>query len=74
MERAHEKALGQNIRRLRLARRLSQEQLAAQLQVRGCDITTAGWLKSKRDSAMSILTNCLYNPGGAAALDSGPAF
>lgn len=28
--------------------RLSQEQLAAQLQVRGCDITTAGWLKSKQ--------------------------
>ncbi len=45
MERAHEKALGQNIRRLRLARRLSQEQLAAQLQVRGCDITHSGLAK-----------------------------
>ena len=45
MERAHEKALGQNIRRLRLARRLSQEQLAAQLQVRGCDITRSGLAK-----------------------------
>ena len=45
MERAHEKALGQNIRRLRLARRLSHEQLAAQLQVRGCDITRSGLAK-----------------------------
>lgn len=45
MERAYEKALGQNIRRLRLVRRLSQEQLAAQLQVCGCDITRSGLAK-----------------------------
>lgn len=41
----YEKALGQNIRRLRRERKLSQEQLAAQLQVRGCDITRSALAK-----------------------------
>ena len=35
----YEKMLGQNIRRLRMQKNLSQEQLSAQLQVRGCDVT-----------------------------------
>ena len=39
MNTEYEYALGQNIRTLRLKRGLSQEQLAAQLQTRGCDIT-----------------------------------
>ena len=38
----YEKALGQNIR---LKRNLSQEQVSAQLQVRGCDITRSALAK-----------------------------
>lgn len=41
----YEYALGQNIRTLRLKRKLSQEQLAAQLQTRGCDITRSALAK-----------------------------
>ena len=39
MDAAYEKAVGQNIRKIRMMRKLSQEQVAAQLQVRGCDVT-----------------------------------
>ena len=39
MDRTYEKAMGQKIRALRKKAGLSQEQLSAQLQVRGCDIT-----------------------------------
>ena len=45
MNGAYEKALGQNIRRLRRKCSLSQEQLSAQLQVRGCDITRSALAK-----------------------------
>ena len=45
MNAAYEKAMGQNIRRLRMERKLSQEQLAAQLQVRGCDVTRSALAK-----------------------------
>ncbi len=41
----YEKALGQKIREIRISRKLSQEQLAAQLQVRGCDITRSALAK-----------------------------
>lgn len=41
----YEHALGQNIRRLRMQRNLSQDQLAAQLQTRGCDITRSALAK-----------------------------
>lgn len=41
----YEYALGQNIRRLRMERNLSQDQLAAQLQTRGCDITRSALAK-----------------------------
>lgn len=41
----YEHALGQNIRRLRKERNLSQDQLAAQLQTRGCDITRSALAK-----------------------------
>ena len=41
----YEKALGCNIRRLRTEKHLSQEQLAAQLQIRGCDITRSALAK-----------------------------
>ena len=37
--------IGQNIRRLREARNLSQWELAARLQVRGCDITRSALAK-----------------------------
>lgn len=45
MNAAYEKALGQNIRRLRMERGLSQEQVAAQLQVHGCDVTRSALAK-----------------------------
>ena len=45
MNAEYEKAMGRNIRRLRMARKLSQEQLAAQLQVRGCDVTRSALAK-----------------------------
>ncbi len=41
----YEKQLGQNIRRLRMERKLSQEQVSAQMQVRGCDITRSAVAK-----------------------------
>lgn len=41
----YERMLGQNIRRLRKKKELSQEQLSAQLQVRGCDITRSALAK-----------------------------
>lgn len=41
----YEKTLGQNIRKIRLKRNLSQEQVSAQLQVRGCDITRSALAK-----------------------------
>ena len=41
----YEYALGQNIRRLRIQLGLTQEQVAAQLQVRGCDVTRSALAK-----------------------------
>lgn len=41
----YEKQLGQNIRKLRMERKLSQEQVSAQMQVRGCDITRSAIAK-----------------------------
>jgi len=41
----YEKILGQNIRRLRMQKKLSQERLSAQLQVRGCDVTRSALAK-----------------------------
>ena len=41
----YERLLGQNIRKLRMKRKLSQEQISAQLQVRGCDITRSAFAK-----------------------------
>ena len=41
----YEKTVGQNIRRLRMQKKLSQEQLSAQLQVRVCDITRSALAK-----------------------------
>lgn len=45
MNPVYEYVLGQNIRALRLQRNLSQEQLAAQLQTHGCDITRSALAK-----------------------------
>ncbi len=47
MDAAYEKAVGQNIRKIRMMRKLSQEQVAAQLQVRGCDVTRSALAKSE---------------------------
>lgn len=41
----YERALGRNLRRLRLERGLSQEQVSARLQVRGCDVTRSAYAK-----------------------------
>lgn len=45
MDIIYEKAMGQKIRALRKKAGLSQEQLSAQLQVRGCDITRSALAK-----------------------------
>ena len=45
MNSEYEKAMGQNICRLRRERKLSQEQLSAQIQVRGCDVTRSALAK-----------------------------
>lgn len=45
MDAAYEKAVGQNIRKIRMMRKLSQEQVAAQLQFRGCDVTRSALAK-----------------------------
>ncbi len=41
----YEKQVGENIRYLRIKRNLTQEQLAAKLQVSGCDITRSALAK-----------------------------
>lgn len=45
MNQSFEKDLGANIRRIRLNCDLTQEQLAARLQTRGCDITRSALAK-----------------------------
>lgn len=45
MNAEYERALGQNIRVLRMKKGFPQEQLAAQLQVRGCDVTRSALAK-----------------------------
>ena len=45
MNAEYERIVGQKIRKLRLARELTQEQLAAQLQVKDCDVTRSALAK-----------------------------
>lgn len=45
MDTTIEKKIGNNIRRLREQAELTQEQLSAQLQLRGCDITRSAVAK-----------------------------
>ncbi len=45
MNSGYEKALGSNIRNLRISKNLTQEQLSAKLQVNGCDITRSALAK-----------------------------
>lgn len=45
MNAKYERALGQNIRALRMKKGFSQEQLAARLQVRECDVTRSALAK-----------------------------
>ena len=45
MDKEFEYRLGQNIRVIREARGLTQDQLAAQLQTRGCDVTRSALAK-----------------------------
>ncbi|MBO5459328.1 MAG: helix-turn-helix transcriptional regulator [Lachnospira sp.] len=45
MDKNYETAFGNNIRRLRRKKNLTQEQLTAQLQTNGCDITRSALAK-----------------------------
>lgn len=45
MDKEYDKKIGQNIRRLRVRHKLTQEELSARLQVRGCDITRSALAK-----------------------------
>ena len=45
MNQSYEIAFGKNIRTLRKKKKLTQEQLSAQLQVKGCDITRSALAK-----------------------------
>ena len=45
MNASYEKAFGNNIRKLRNSKGLTQEQLSAKLQVNGCDITRSALAK-----------------------------
>lgn len=45
MNQGYEYQLGQRLRTLREAKKLTQEQLSAQLQTRGCDITRSALAK-----------------------------
>ncbi len=45
MDYSYDKQVGRQIRRLREAGGLTQEQLAARLQVRGCDLTRSALAK-----------------------------
>ena len=40
-----EKSVGSNIRRIRESKKMTQEQLSAKLQIRGCDITRSAVAK-----------------------------
>ena len=41
----YEKQVGMKIRQLRMQKKLTQEQLSAKLQIRGCDITRSALAK-----------------------------
>lgn len=45
MNAEYEKHFGQNIRKIRESRKLTQEMLAAKLQINGCDITRSAIAK-----------------------------
>ena len=45
MDIQYEKKIGETIRSIRMDKRLTQEQLAAKLQVSGCDITRSALAK-----------------------------
>ncbi len=45
MNMEYERSVGQNIRRLRMEQNLTQDQFAAQLQTRGCDVTRSALAK-----------------------------
>ena len=45
MNKLYEKQIGENIRTLRIHKKLTQDQLAAKLQVLGCDVTRSALAK-----------------------------
>ena len=62
--------IGQNLRKLRLERRLTQEQVSAQLQLCGCDVTRSALAKIETGTrhlypdeiyALHIILNASYD-------------
>lgn len=45
MDLAYEKQVGNNIRKIRIKNKMTQEELSAKLQLRGCDITRSALAK-----------------------------
>lgn len=45
MNKAYETKFGKNIRKLREQKHLTQEEMSAKLQLRGCDITRSAYAK-----------------------------
>lgn len=45
MNNQYEKALGENLRKLRIAKNMTQEQVAIGLQLNGCDMTRSAYAK-----------------------------
>ena len=45
MNAEYERAVGQNIRKIRMRKNLSQEQVSAQMQVHDCDVTRSALAK-----------------------------
>lgn len=45
MDLAYEKQVGSNIRKIRIKNKMTQEELSAKLQLRGCDITRSALAK-----------------------------
>ena len=45
MNKSIEKSIGLSVRTIRIAQKISQEELSARLQIRGCDITRSALAK-----------------------------
>ena len=59
MDFSYDKQMGSRIRLLREARHLTQEQLAAKLQVRGCDITRSALAGESSSKTLLSCSDCV---------------